>query len=353
MYFQVATGKCSFSLLRQGTTLNKRELTEMAVELWKDTFSNPWPELEPRDNSLTTLDGTSFELFSQLPREVRDKIWAFAANVDLEPSTSFKSLFVWRYIQDDPWDRTHWEQSEPILVLPLRRRMRRIPLFWACQEARQAAIAAYGDPQRGDTIFKPAVDSVQVISLGDDIESEYDEQDRNLIGPEGSNTFQAVNLYSDTGGIRYTIARCPLSKSDSLSREIYQYTEPCELEAKPFQGPRANHRFYSISKCLQRRVRYVCLSLAIHMMIRTFSSGGPVARGLEVTLQRLPNVESVTIYLGHARDSLDIVRRVPEPDLSSIDAPEWWIHFILTLAGAERSLRLPEELKSIRFSRLL
>jgi hypothetical protein len=88
-------------------------------------------------------------------------------------------------------------------------------------------------------------------------------------------------------------------------------------------------------------------------MIRTFSSGGPVARGLEVTLQRLPNVESVTIYLGYARDSLDIVRGVSEPDLSSIDAPDWWIHFILTLAWAERSLRLPGELKSIRFSRLL
>ena len=175
----------------------------------------------------------------------------------------------------------------------------------------------------------------------------------NLIGPEGSDTFQAVNLYSDTGGIRYTIARCLLSNSDSLSRELYQYTEPYELEARPFQGHRANHRFYGISKCLQRRVRYVCVSLAIHMMIQTFSRGGPIARGLEDTLERFPNVESVTIYLGHARSFLDIARRVPEPELSSMGAPDWWIHFILTLAGAERSLRLPKGLKSVRFSRWL
>jgi hypothetical protein len=283
------------SLSLGSTQRQKIELKKIAVELWKDTFSNPRPALEPRDNNLTTPDGSSFELFSRLPRELRDKIWAFAAHVDLDPSASIRSLFVWRCIQHDPWEPTQWEESEPILVLPLRRRMRRIPLFWACQAARQAAIAAYGGPKRGDIIFNPAVDNVHVISLGDDVESEYDEKDQKLIGHKGSNTFQAVNLYSDTGGIRYTIVRCPLSNSDSLSRELYQYPEPYEMEARPFQGQQANHRFYGISKCLQRRVRYVCVSLAIRMMIQTFSSSGPVARGLEDTLERFPNVESVTI----------------------------------------------------------
>ena len=59
------------------------------------------------------------------------------------------------------------------------------------------------------------------------------------------------------------------------------------------------------------------------MIIWTFSDSGPVARGLEVTLRRLPSVENVTIYLGRAKDSLDIFRRVPEPDFSSTDAPDW------------------------------
>lgn len=271
----MASGKCLFSLPRQHTTLNKIELKKMAVELWNDTFSNPRPALEPRDSNLTTPDGTSFELFSRLPRELRNMIWAFAAHVDLDPSASIRGLFAWRCIQQDPWERIQWEESEPILVLPLRRRMRRIPLFWTCRAARQAAIAAYGDPQRGDIIFNPTLDSVHVIPLGDDIESKYDEKDQKLIGPEGSNTFQAVNLYSDTGGIRYTIARCPLSNSNPLSHELYQYTEPYKLESRPFQGHQANHRFYGISKCLQRRVRYVCVSLAIHMM-RPRATGPPL-----------------------------------------------------------------------------
>ena len=259
MYHQMTAGNYSFSLPQQQATYNKIELDKMAAELWKATFTMPKPARETQEATLATLATlatsaavTSFKFFPRLPKELQDEIWSLALHQDINSFVSIKGLIAWRFPQHNPWESPNWKESEPILILPLRRRMRSIPLFWTCRAARQVAITAYGDPQRGDIIFNPAVDSVNIIPLHDDSDNDYDLEDQRLIGPEGGDTFEEENLYSNTGGLRYTITRCPLPDGQSLSRELYQYIDPYDVSSKPFQGSKADRKFYCISRCLQR-----------------------------------------------------------------------------------------------------
>jgi len=344
----MTAGRYSF-FLPHATLLDKKELERMVAEYWKMAFTYPRDTPESQEMSQASSDTTAFPRFARLPMELQEQIWAYAAHVPLDPSAPVKGVLAWRYPEHGSWSRINLAKSELILVFTLDRRMRNIPLFWVCRAARRAATAAYGDPQKGDIIFNTALDSVCIRPMFDDRKSDRVHWDECIYGPEDSDIFDAEGMYSDSG-VSYPIARCPLPSGESPSRELYHYTDPSKIRRECFRGDKADHRFYGISKSLQRRIRHIHILQPIHALVGSFSTGLPIARGIEAAIERFPDAESLTIDVG---DIILMSRLLPgyaNPRPSSMDAPEWWTSFILTLAEAGRPIRLPEGIKRISFT---
>ena len=187
----------------------------LARDIWNKTFKVG--ELASRRPQTRVPAESTFPLFNSLPPELQDEVWKST----LEPK-----IFRTDFIHEDelrPRDEISGRHPEGIVIKYGRCRMPNIPIFWVCRQSRRLAVMLYGDPQKGDLLFNPEIDSLRLDSCGPGKELGW-----RLIPP-------------------FTIKEAMPSVGTFVS--YYLHLEPVPLPSSSSSSPQASTTFYRTSDC--------------------------------------------------------------------------------------------------------